>query len=86
MIKVLSNAIERHHPLRYTPSLLYLIGCRNWVQKLLDQKERDKQKVHNQANQIQTQIMIERGNLLFALKEERTILSKSKHILFVKKL
>ncbi len=42
-----------------------------WVQKLLDnQKEklRDKQKVPNQANQIQTQIMIERRNLLFALK------------------
>ena len=66
-----------------------MTGCKIWVQKLLDnhkEKLRDKQKVPNQANQIQTQIMIERRNLLFALKEERTILRKSKHALFVKKL
>ena len=31
----------------------------------------DKQKVPNQANQIQTQIMVERVDPLFALKEER---------------
>ena len=30
--------------------------------------------------------MIERGNLLFALKEERPFLRKAKHVLFVKKL
>ena len=62
---------------------------RFWVQKLLDnQKERllDKHNVPNQANQIQTQIMIERGNMLLAFKEERSILRKSKHVLFVKKL
>ena len=31
-IKVLSDAIERHHPLQYTPSLLYPDGCQdgNW--------------------------------------------------------
>ena len=31
-IKVLSNAIERHHPLRYNPSLLYPESCSdgNW--------------------------------------------------------
>ena len=66
-----------------------MIGWRNWVQKLLDnqkQKLLDKQKVPNRANQIQTQIMIERWNLLFALKEERSILRKSKHVLFVKKM
>ena len=60
-----------------------------WVQKLLDnQKEKlfDKHKVANQANQIQTQIMIERGDPLFALKGERPVLRKSKHVLFVKKL
>ena len=52
------------------------------------QKEKlfDKQKVPNQANQIQTQIMIERGDPLFALKEERPVLRKSKHVLLVKKL
>ena len=44
-----------------------MTGRENWVQKLLDnQKEklRDKQKVPNQTNQLQTQIMIERGNPL----------------------
>ena len=39
-IKVLSNAIERHHPLQYTPSLLYPESCsdgnwRNHIQKSL---------------------------------------------------
>ena len=61
----------------------------NWVQKLLDnQKEKliDKQKVHNQPNQTQIQIMIERRDPLFALKEERTVLRKSKHVPLVKKL
>ena len=56
--------------------------------KLLDnqmEKLFDNPKVPNQTNPIQTQIMIERGNL-FALKEERLILRKSKHVLFVKKL
>ena len=43
-------------------------------------------KFPNQANQIQTQIMIERWNLLFALKEERPTLRTSRHVLFVKKL
>ena len=47
---------------------------------------RQEKKFPNQANQNQTQIMIEHGNLLFALKEERLVLRKSKHILFVKKL
>ena len=44
-----------------------MIGCKHWVQKLLDnQKEKllDVQEVPNQANLIQTQIMIERGNPL----------------------
>ena len=39
-IEVLSNAIERHHPLQYTPSLLYPESCsdgnwRNHIQKSL---------------------------------------------------
>ena len=39
-IKVLSNAIERHHPLKYTPSLLYLESCsdghwRNHIRKTI---------------------------------------------------
>ena len=46
----------------------------------------DKKKVPNQPNQFQTQVMIERGDPLFAHKEERTVLRKSKHVLFVKKL
>ena len=31
-MKVLSDAIERHHPLQYTPSLLYFESCSdgNW--------------------------------------------------------
>ena len=36
-------------------------------------------KVHNQANQIQTQIMIERGKPLFALKQEQP-----KHVSFMR--
>ena len=47
-----------------------MIGCRNWIQKLLnDQMEKlfNNPKVPNQANQIQTQIMTERGNQLFAV-------------------
>ena len=62
-----------------------MTGWKIWVQKLLDnQKEklRDKQKVPNQANQIQTQIMIERGNLLFALKEERPTFSGNRNTFF----
>ena len=46
-----------------------MTGWKIWVQKLLDnQKEKlfDNLKVPNQAHQIQTQIMIERRNLLFA--------------------
>ena len=58
-----------------------MTGWKIGVQKLLDnQKEklRDKQKVPNQANQTKTQIMIERWNLLFALKKERP-----KHVFLV---
>ena len=54
-----------------------MTGGKIWVQKLLDnqnEKLRDKQKNPYQANQIQTQIMIERRSLLFALKKERPIL------------
>ena len=43
----------------------------------------DKQKVPNQANQIQIQIMIERRNPLFALKEEHPVLRKPKHVSLV---
>ena len=67
----------------------HMTGWKNWVQKLLDnQREKlfNNPKVPNQANQIQTQIMIERRNPLFALKEEHPVLRKSKHVLFVKKL
>ena len=65
-----------------------MIGWRNWVQKLLDnQKEKllDKQKVPNQPNQTQIQIMIERGDPLFAQKE-RPVLRKSKRVPLVKKM
>ena len=47
------------------------------------------QKFPVKPNQIQTQIMIERGNPLFALKEEqenRPVPRRSKHVLFMKKL
>ena len=53
-----------------------MTGRNIWVQKLLDnQKEKlfNNPKVPNQANQIQTQIMIERGHKLFALKEASQI-------------
>ena len=51
-----------------------MTGWKNWVQK---QKEKllDNQKVPNQSKQIQTQIMIERWDPLFALKEERPVRS-----------
>ena len=48
-----------------------MTGWKNRVQKLLDnQKENllDKQKVSNQLNQTQIQIMIERRDLIFAHK------------------
>ena len=47
-----------------------MTGWKNWVQKSLDnqmEKLFNNPKVPNQANQIQTQIMIERGNPLFAV-------------------
>ena len=56
-----------------------------WVQKLLDnQKEKllDKQKVPNQPNQTQIQIMIERRDPLFAQKT-RPFLRKSIHVFLV---
>ena len=62
-----------------------MIGWRNWVQKLLDnQKEKllDNQKVPNQANQIQTQNMRERGDPLFAQKT-RPVLRKSTQVSLV---
>ena len=46
-------------------------------------------KVPNYANQIQTQIMIERRNPLFALngrQEKHPVLRRSQHVLLVKKL
>ena len=63
-----------------------MIGWRNWFQKLFDnQREKllNKQKVPNQANQIQIQIMIEKGDPLFA-QRERPVLRKSKHVSLVK--
>ena len=66
-----------------------LIGWKNWVQKLLDnQREKllNNPKVSIKPTKIQTQIMIERRNPLFALKEEHPVLRNSKHVLFVKKL
>ena len=53
-------------------SLWNKTGWRNWVQKLLnDQMEKlfNNPKVPNQANQIQTQIMMERWHPLFAVTE-----------------
>ena len=70
-------------------SLWNTTGKENWVQNMLnDQKDKlcNHLEVPNRANQIQTRIMIERRNLLFALKEERTALRKSTHVLFLKKL
>ena len=69
-----------------------MVGWKNWVQKLLNnqmEKLCNNPKVANQDNQIQTQIMIERGNALFALKEEQEkhpVRRRSKHVLFVKKM
>ena len=39
-IEVLSDTIERHHPLHYTPSLLYPEGCQdgNWRYHLRKRK------------------------------------------------
>ena len=63
-----------------------MIGWKSWVQKLLgNQKEklRDKQKkVPNQPNQTQIQIMLERGDLLFAQKT-RPVPRKSIHVSLV---
>ena len=55
------------------------------VSEVVRQPERERscsaiQRVPNQANQIQTQIMIERESQLFALIEERTVLMKTKHV------
>ena len=50
-------------------------------------------KVPNQTNQIQTQIMMERGNPLLEptqgsrqVEEKRPVVRRSKHVLFMKKL
>ena len=65
---------------------------KNRVQKLLDnqmEKLFNNPTVPNQADQIQTQIMIELGNPLFALKEEqenRPVPRRSKRVRFMKKL
>ena len=50
----------------------HMTGWKNWVQKLLDnQREKlfNNPEVPNQANQIQTQIMVERRDPLFAHRE-----------------
>ena len=60
------------HFVFFQRSLWNMIGWKNWVQKLLNdhmEKLRNNAKVHNQANQIQTQIMIERRNPLFAVTQ-----------------
>ena len=64
-----------------------MVGWRNLVQKLLDKQKEllDKQKVPNQPNQTQIQIMIERWDPLCAHKT-RPVLRKSIHVLFMKKL
>ena len=114
-IEVLSDAIERHHPLRHTPSLLYPESCcsdGNWrsqkregrcvtsasskdfLETWLDERfgfrscstTRRISCATSKKVPKSTQTVIERRNLLFALKEECTILRKSNHILFVKKL
>ena len=84
-IEVVSDTIKRHHPLQYTPSLLYPEGYKdgNWSHlgrlrrfpwdmigwRNWVQKLLDKQKVPNQPNQTQIQITIDRGDPLFAHKE-----------------
>ena len=73
-----------------------MTGKENWVQKMLnDQKDKlcNNSKVSNRTNQFQTQIMIERDNLLLELtrelckmEEKRPVSRLSIHVLFTKKL
>ena len=72
-----------------------MTGWKNWFQKLLnDQMDKlfNSLKVQNQTNQIQTQIMTERGNPLSGatqesreVEEKRPFLRRSKHVIFMKK-
>ena len=59
-----------------------MTGRENWVQKLLDnqmEKLFKKLKIPNQANQVQTQIMIELGHPLFAVTQV-TLMVPPKHV------
>ena len=77
--KVLGWKLEKSYSKKYTCHLglhqrspWNTTGKENWVQKMLDdQKEKllDKQKVPNWSNQLQTQIMMERGDPLFAVMQ-----------------
>ena len=73
----------------------------DWMKELGSEDARQPQKkklcnnskVPNQTNQLQTQIMIERGNPLLEptqrsrqVEEKRPVLGRSKHVLFMKKL
>ena len=77
--KLFGWKLEKSYTRKYMRHLVLLppwnmIGWKNWVQKLLNNhmdKLFNNVKVPNQTNQIQTQIMIERRNPLFALKEEQ---------------
>ena len=83
--KLFGWKLEKSHTKKYMCHLAILqwfpwnmIGRKNWVQKLLY-----KQKFPNQPNQIQ--IMKERGDPLFALRERPTQVSTTrlKHVLLV---
>ena len=101
--KLLGWKLEKSYTRKYTCHLglhqrspWNMTGWKNWVQKMLnDQKDKlcNSLKVPNRTNQIQTQIMIERGNPLSEatqeprkVEEKRLVPRRSKHVLFMKKL
>ena len=81
---------------RPPPKISLKHDWKNWVPKLFDnqmEKLCNNLKVPNQANQIQTQMMIEQGSPLFAVtpvtrkvQEKRPVPRRSKNVLFMKKL
>ena len=101
--KLLGWKLEKSYTRKYVRRLGLLprspwnmTGWRNWVQKLLNDrmdKLCNSLKVPNLTNQIQTQIMIERGNPLSGatqgprkVEEKRPVPRRSKHVLFMEKL
>ena len=76
--KVLSDAIERHHPLQYTPSLLYPEGYQdgNW-------RDHIRESISNKPNQRPQIQLLEQGDLFRQNNRPVRVFRKSTNVSYL---